>query len=214
MVPPARRPCHRKRPDAGEGCVLPSGPRTDSLLGARRDRARAGEEKANMTEAPTDRPGETSERPQGIAESKVLVVDDNLQNLELLVAYLDALPCEVSTATDGVEALEKVRQVAPDLILLDIMMPRMSGFEVCRKIKSDPETRDIPIVMVTALNELGDIERGVESGTDDFITKPVNRLELVTRVKSLLRVRHLKSELDRTLAYLNDVESKSETSSS
>jgi len=167
-----------------------------------------------MTEAPTDRPGETSQRPQGIAESKVLVVDDNLQNLELLVAYLDALPCEVSTASDGVEALEKVRQVDPDLILLDIMMPRMSGFEVCRKIKSDPETRDIPIVMVTALNELGDIERGVESGTDDFITKPVNRLELVTRVKSLLRVRHLKNELDRTLAYLNDVESKSETSSS
>ncbi len=167
-----------------------------------------------MTEAPTDRPGERSERQQEIAESRVLVVDDNLQNLELLVAYLDALPCEVSTATDGVEALEKVQEVRPDLILLDIMMPRMSGFEVCRKIKSDPETRDIPIVMVTALNELGDIERGVESGTDDFITKPVNRLELVTRVKSLLRVRHLKSELDRTLAYLNDVESKSETSSS
>jgi len=167
-----------------------------------------------MTEAPTDRPGETSERRQEIAESRVLVVDDNLQNLELLVAYLDALPCEVSTAADGVEALEKVQEVRPDLILLDIMMPRMSGFEVCRKIKSDPETRDIPIVMVTALNELGDIERGVESGTDDFITKPVNRLELVTRVKSLLRVRHLKSELDRTLAYLNDVESKSETSSS
>ena len=167
-----------------------------------------------MTEAPTDRPGETSETPQQIAESRVLVVDDNLQNLELLVAYLDSLPCEVSTAADGIEALEKVQQVRPDLILLDIMMPRMSGFEVCRKIKSDPETRDIPIIMVTALNELGDIERGVESGTDDFITKPVNRLELVTRVKSLLRVRHLKSELDRTLAYLNDVESKTENSPS
>jgi two-component system alkaline phosphatase synthesis response regulator PhoP len=167
-----------------------------------------------MTEAPTDRTAETSETPQQIAESRVLVVDDNLQNLELLVAYLDSLPCEVSTAADGIEALEKVQQVRPDLILLDIMMPRMSGFEVCRKIKSDPETRDIPIIMVTALNELGDIERGVESGTDDFITKPVNRLELVTRVKSLLRVRHLKSELDRTLAYLNDVESKTEDSSS
>jgi len=141
-----------------------------------------------------------------IAASKILVVDDNEQNLELLVAYLETLGCPVVTAVDGVDALEKVAAENPDLILLDIMMPRMSGFEVCRKIKSDPTTRDTPVIMVTALNELTDIERGVESGTDDFITKPVNRLELTTRVKSLLRVRHLKSELDRTLAYLSQVE--------
>ena len=141
-------------------------------------------------------------------QSTVLVVDDNPQNLELLVAYLDPLGCKVVTAVDGADALEKVRQDKFDLVLLDIMMPRMSGFEACRKMKSDPATRDIPIIMVTALNELSDIERGVESGTDDFITKPVNRLELVTRVKSLLRVRHLKNELDRTLAYLNDVETQ------
>ena len=141
-------------------------------------------------------------------QSRVLVVDDNAQNLELLVAYLDSLGCRVVTAVDGVEALGLVKsdQAGFDLILLDIMMPRMSGFEVCRKLKTAPATRDIPIIMVTALNELSDIERGVECGTDDFITKPVNRLELVTRVKSLLRVRHLKNELDRTLAYLNDVE--------
>jgi DNA-binding response OmpR family regulator len=82
----------------------------------------------------------------------------------------------------------------------------MSGFEVCRRLKADPKTRDIPILMVTALNELGDIERGVESGTDDFLTKPINKLELLTRVKSLLRVRQYKSELDRTLAYLGEVE--------
>lgn len=145
-----------------------------------------------------------------VAASTVLVVDDNAQNLELLVAYLDTLGCNVATAADGVEALEVVRDHPPDLILLDVMMPRMSGFEVCRKLKSSPETRDIPIIMVTALNELGDIERGVESGTDDFISKPVARLELVTRVKSLLRVRHLRSELDRTIAYLNDVESHTE----
>jgi CheY-like chemotaxis protein len=138
--------------------------------------------------------------------STILVVDDNAQNLELLVAYLDDLDCEVRTAVDGVDCLEQVQQSVPDLILLDVMMPRMSGFEVCRKLKSDPNTRDVPIVMVTALNELGDIERGVESGTDDFITKPVNRLELSTRVKSLLRVRHLKGELDRALAYIEDVE--------
>lgn len=142
-----------------------------------------------------------------VANSKVLVVDDNDQNLELLVAYLDAEPYQVTTATDGVEALDRIQADKPDMILLDIMMPKMSGFEVCRKLKSDPETRDIPIIMVTALNELSDIERGVDSGTDDFISKPVNRLELLTRVKSLLRVRHLKSELDRALAYLGEVES-------
>ena len=151
----------------------------------------------------------TADAPDGRQrQSKVLVVDDNVQNLELLVEYLHTLD-NVTTmaATDGIEALEAVQQGKPDLILLDIMMPRMSGFEVCRKLKSDPETRDIPIVMVTALNELGDIERAVESGTDDFLSKPVNRLELITRVKSLLRLRHLKDELERTLAYLNDVES-------
>ncbi len=165
-----------------------------------------------MPDPQTDSPSPDAESK--LPESTVLVVDDNAQNLELLVAYLDALPCEVVTAVDGVEALEKIRETPPDLILLDIMMPRMSGFEVCRKLKSDPATRDIPIVMVTALNELGDIERGVESGTDDFITKPVNRLELVTRVRSLLRVRHLKGELDRTLAYLNDVETDAGAESS
>ena len=142
------------------------------------------------------------------ADSTILVVDDNAQNLELIVAYLDTLGCKVATAVDGVDALAKIAESVPDLILLDVMMPRMSGFEVCRKCKSDPGTRDVPIIMVTALNELSDIEKGVASGTDDFITKPVNRLELVTRVKSLLRVRHLKNELDRTLAYLSEVESR------
>ena len=96
--------------------------------------------------------------------SCVLVVDDNVQNVELMQAYLETLNCTVHTAADGSEALAKVPQVKPDLILLDIMMPRMSGFEVCRRLKADPKTRDIPILMVTALNELGDIERGVESG--------------------------------------------------
>jgi CheY-like chemotaxis protein len=143
-----------------------------------------------------------------MAESKILVIDDNAQNLELLVAYLESLGCQVRTAPDGIAGLEKVRIDPPDLILLDVMMPRMSGFEVCRKLKTDPATRDIPILMVTALHELGDIERGVESGTDDFISKPVSRLELLTRVRSLLRVRHLQNELERTLAYLNDVETR------
>jgi CheY-like chemotaxis protein len=159
-----------------------------------------------MPDTPTNPQPFSSEEEIKISDSRILVVDDNAQNLELLLACLEPLECKLSTAVDGVEAMEKVRSVNPDLILLDVMMPRMSGFEVCRKLKSDPATRDIPIIMVTALNELSDIERGVESGTDDFISKPVNRLELLTRVKSLLRVRHLKNELDRTLAYLNDLE--------
>jgi CheY-like chemotaxis protein len=145
---------------------------------------------------------------QALAQSTILVVDDNVQNVELLVAYLEVLPCKVITASDGLEALKIISakdQAVPDLILLDVMMPRMSGFEVCRKLKEDPATRAIPIMMVTALNELGDIERGVEAGTDDFLTKPVNKLELITRVKSLLRVRHLKRELDRTMAYIQDI---------
>jgi two-component system alkaline phosphatase synthesis response regulator PhoP len=144
-----------------------------------------------------------------LSESTILIVDDNEQNVELLQAYLEALPCRVLTAYDGLEAIRLIEdpdRPTPDLVLLDVMMPRMSGFEVCRKLKEDPATRAIPIMMVTALNELGDIERGVESGTDDFVTKPVNKLELLTRVKSLLRVRHLKRELDRTEAYIRDIE--------
>ncbi|MGC8551339.1 MAG: response regulator [Phycisphaerae bacterium] len=142
-----------------------------------------------------------------LPRSTVLVVDDNPQNVELIQAYLESLNCITEVATDGVDALEKVQQVRPDLIVLDVMMPRMSGFEVCRRLKANAELRDIPVLMVTALNELGDIERGVESGTDDFLSKPINKLELITRVKSLLRVRHLKSQLERTLAYLSEMES-------
>jgi CheY-like chemotaxis protein len=143
-------------------------------------------------------------------QSRVLVVDDNAQNRELLGAYLESIPVRVEMAEDGVDALQFVGENPPDLILLDIMMPRMSGFEVCRKLKSHPATRDIPVIMVTALNELGDIERAVDCGTDDFLSKPVNRIELVTRVKNLLQVRHLKNELERTLQYLSELEARPE----
>ena len=141
-----------------------------------------------------------------LPQSTVLLVDDNAQNLELLQAFLESLPVKLVTAFDGVDALEKVAEHKPDLILLDVMMPRMSGFQVCKRLKTDPKTRDIQILMVTALNELGDIEQANECGTDDFVSKPVNKLELLTRVKSLLRVRHLKSELERALTYLNEIE--------
>ena len=147
-----------------------------------------------------------------LPHSRVLIVDDNAQNLELLQAFLETLPVQVATAFDGVDCLEKVKEFHPDLILLDIMMPRMSGFQVCKTLKSDPSTRDIQILVVTALNELGDIEQATECGTDDFVSKPVNKFELLTRVKSLLRVRHLKSELERALSYLNEVDQEEETS--
>jgi len=138
--------------------------------------------------------------------SKILVVDDNEQNLELLVAYLEPLECKVEVARDGVEAAEKVERDPPSLVLLDIMMPRMSGFECCRKLKSSPKSRDIPVLMVTALNSMEDIEQAVESGTDDFISKPVNRLELRTRVKNLLKVSELTDKLERTMAYIQQID--------
>jgi CheY-like chemotaxis protein len=141
-----------------------------------------------------------------LPQSTVLIVDDNPQNVELLAAFLESLPVRIFTASDGIEALRKVQEHNPDLILLDVMMPHMSGFQVCERIKSDPKTRDIQVLMVTALNELGDIERATECGTDDFVSKPVNKFELHTRVKSLLKVRHLKSELERALTYLNEME--------
>lgn len=139
----------------------------------------------------------------------ILIADDNAQNVELLEAYLSDVECRIQTAFDGEETLRMVEEVRPDLVLLDVMMPRLSGFEVCRKLRANPATRDTLILMVTALNETSDFERGVQAGTDDFLTKPVNKVELLCRIKSLLRVRHLKSQLDRTLAYLADVETTS-----
>jgi len=144
----------------------------------------------------------------------VLVVDDNPQNLELLLAYLEDVQCKPLSATNGPEALEMVRQHSPDLLLLDVMMPKMSGFEVCRRLKNDPVTESIPIIMVTALNEIGDIERAINSGTDDFLSKPVNKWELVTRVRTMLKLKHLTDKLERTLAYLSEIEKQSEISKS
>jgi DNA-binding response OmpR family regulator len=138
-----------------------------------------------------------------------VIADDNIQNVELLEAYLSDFDCDIRTAFDGEDTLRVVGEFAPDLLLLDVMMPRLSGFEVCKKLRSDPETRDLLILMVTALNEPADFERGVQAGTDDFLTKPVNKVELLCRIRSLLRVRHLKSQLDRTLAYLAEVEAAS-----
>lgn len=136
---------------------------------------------------------------ESLAGASVLLVDDNLQNLELMQAYLESLPCRIRTAADGVEAMAMIEQEVPDLVLLDVMMPRMSGFEVCQRLKGSPRTRDVVVIMVTALHEVGDFERAVECGTNDFITKPVNKLELLTRVKSLLGHRLLKRQYEQLM---------------
>ncbi|NLK42104.1 MAG: response regulator [Planctomycetes bacterium] len=136
----------------------------------------------------------------------ILVVDDNPHNLELVLAYLEDLDCRTIAAQGGMEALEIVQNDPPDLVLLDVMMPKISGFEVCRRLKNNPQTSDIPIIMVTALNEIGDIERAIECGTDDFISKPINKWELLTRVRTMLRLKHLTDKLERTLAYLTEIE--------
>jgi CheY-like chemotaxis protein len=148
--------------------------------------------------------GSALDLPEG--PPKILIADDNVQNVELLEAYLAGLDCEIRTAVDGEDTLRVVDEFRPDLLLLDVMMPRLSGFEVCKKLRANPETRDLQVLMVTALNEPSDFERGVQAGTDDFLTKPVNKVELLCRIKSLLKVRHLATQLDRTLAYLAEVE--------
>jgi CheY-like chemotaxis protein len=138
-----------------------------------------------------------SQSPSSVA--RVLIVEDHPQVAELLEAFLADMP-DVCTriARNGEQALANVREWAPDLILLDVMMPRMSGFEACRAIKEDPQTRDIPILMVTALNTDADFERACEAGADDFLRKPVNRVELRMRIQSLLELRRLRKQL-RTL---------------
>ncbi len=140
----------------------------------------------------------------------VLVVDDDQQNLELVQVYLEDIECEALAARDGLEALEIVATKKPDLILLDVMMPKMSGFEVCRRLKQNPATSSIPIIMVTALNEFGDIERGIDSGTDDFVSKPINKLELLTRIRTMLKLKHVTDRLQRTMAYLDEIERHSQ----
>ncbi|MCU0646021.1 MAG: response regulator, partial [bacterium] len=139
-------------------------------------------------------------------QSKVLVVDDIQLNRKLQKTYLEAEGYEVVLAPDGIEALKRIEEESPDLVLLDIMMPKMNGFQVCRHIKSDDRTRFIPVIMVTALNELEDKIKGIDAGADDFISKPFHKLELLARVKSLLRIKHLHDELEIKIRELEAVQ--------
>jgi len=127
---------------------------------------------------------------------RILAVDDNKQNLALLGKALTAAGYEVFTAEEGRSALELIGSTAPDLVLLDVMMPGMSGYEVCQQIRANEATCLLPVVMLTALTDVTDRIRGIESGADDFLSKPVNREELLTRVKSLLRIKALHDEVE------------------
>ncbi|NNE21177.1 MAG: PleD family two-component system response regulator [Rhizobiales bacterium] len=137
--------------------------------------------------------------------ARVLVVDDILANVRLLEAKLTAEYFEVVTAMNGVDALEAVQRTKPDIILLDVMMPGMDGIEVCSRIKQNPATHHIPIIMVTALDQPEDRVRGLEAGADDFLTKPVNDVALFCRVKSLVRLKMLTDELRSRMATGEDL---------
>ncbi len=137
---------------------------------------------------------------------RILIADDNAQNVELLEAYLAASDWDVRTAADGEETLKQVRDWQPDVILLDIMMPKISGFEVCKRLRADPKTRDIAVLMITGLDQPSDIDKAVDAGTEDFMTKPINKADLLRRVRAMLKARENKPELDRALAYINAVE--------
>jgi two-component system alkaline phosphatase synthesis response regulator PhoP len=143
---------------------------------------------------PTDRP------------ARILIAEDTPQAAELLEAFLADTDYELRIAADGEQTLQQVASWQPDLILLDIMMPRISGFEVCKRLRASPATRDIAILMITALDQHSDIERAVEAGTDDFLSKPITKSELLRRIPALLAAKKEKNVLDRTLNYIDGVE--------
>lgn len=144
--------------------------------------------------------------PTSPARPRILIADDNPQGVELLEAYLADCDYDVRTATDGEDTLLTVQEWQPDLILLDIMMPRISGFEVCKRLRADPATRDMVVLMITALDQPSDVDRAVDAGTDEFLTKPINKTDLLLRVRAGLKSRVYKRDLDRALAYIEAVE--------
>ena len=137
-------------------------------------------------------------------KKKILVVDDTPLNVKLLVDLLGFHNYEMVVASSGIEALEQVAKERPDLILLDVVMPGMSGYEVCQKVRDDPETAVLPIIMVTALDPAQERIHGIEAGADDFLIKPVNQAELLARVRSLLRVKELHDTVRSQAAQLSE----------
>jgi class 3 adenylate cyclase len=139
------------------------------------------------------------------ARARILVVDDLPQNVKLLADLLTAKGYDVTTAGSGREALAALAAAVPDLVLLDVMMPDLSGYDVCRKIREDPATGVLPVVMVTSLDPGQERLRGLEAGADDFLTKPVNQAELLARVRSLVRVKHFYDTVQSQAAQLAEL---------
>ena len=137
---------------------------------------------------------------------RILIADDNPQNAELLEAHLDGTGYETRIAANGEDTLAIAREWLPDLLLLDVMMPKMSGFEVCKRLRADAAIADIGVLIVSALDEVTDIERAVEVGTEDFLTKPINKTELLLRVRALLDARAQSTGVERGLAYFRRVQ--------
>ena len=136
---------------------------------------------------------------------RVLIADDNETNVELLDAHLDGTGYEVRFAANGEETLAVAAEWKPDLILLDVMMPKLSGFEVCKRLRANPELRTIGVLMVTALDQPTDVERAIDAGTDDFLTKPINKTELLLRARAILEARKEAGPVERGLAYFRRV---------
>jgi CheY-like chemotaxis protein len=137
---------------------------------------------------------------------RVLIADDNPQNAELLDAHLDGTGWDTRIAANGEETLAVAREWRPDVVLLDVMMPKLSGFEVCKRLRADPGTASAGVLMVTALDQPTDVERAVAVGTDDFLTKPIHKTELIVRVRALLAAKDEPTPVDRGLAYFGRVQ--------
>lgn len=138
--------------------------------------------------------------------AKVLIADDNQQNAELLEAHLDGSGYDTRIATNGEETVQIAREWHPDVVLLDVMMPKLSGFEVCQQLRADPAQSKVGILMVTALDQPTDVDRAIEAGTDDFLTKPINKSELLLRLKSLLEAMKQSDTIERGLTYFGRVQ--------
>jgi two-component system alkaline phosphatase synthesis response regulator PhoP len=137
---------------------------------------------------------------------RILIADDNIQNAELVEAHLDGAGFETRIAENGEQTLAAALEWQPDVLLLDVMMPKLSGFEVCKRLRAAPAGQTMAVLMITALDQQTDIDRAVDAGTDDFMTKPINKAELLLRVRALLEASAEPTPLDRTLSYLKRVQ--------
>ena len=142
--------------------------------------------------------------PDKLAPTKILGVDDSPQNVKLLADLLTVKGYTVVTAASGAEALKQMEAERPDLVLLDVVMPGMSGYEVCRKIRENPATQILPVVMATSLDPAQERVKGIEAGADDFLTKPINQPELLARVRSLLRIKEMYDTIQAQAAQLTE----------